>query len=511
MKVRGPLRFLIFLVGGGLLLAIVAADLLRKRPSVRTGSKAFTESVILGDALALLARGNGVDAEHRQGLSGTQVAWQALQSGEIDAYVEYAGTIRKEILTGQDLPTQDDLRQALAERGIRMSEPLGFNNTYAIGMRKDVASRLGIRRISDLRDHPELTLGFTSEFLDRSDGWPGLRDHYRLPQTSVRGMEHALAYTSLQSGGIDATDLYSTDAKIPHYDLQVLDDDRNYFPNYDAVVIYRADLEERAPRAVEAFRKLEGRISAADMRELNSRAELSDVPERRCAADFLGKAGLLSSEESSGIHVETWTDRLVRLTEQHLALVGLSLGAAIFIAVPLGILATFRPALGQVILGTAGILQTIPSIALLVFMIPLLGIGAPPAMAALFLYSLLPIVRNTHAGLHDIPLPLRESALALGLPAAARLRLIELPMASRTILAGIKTAAVINVGTATLGGFIGAGGYGELIFTGLYKYDKALILQGAIPTAMLALLVQGFFELSDRVLVPRGLRLRPQT
>ena len=157
-----------------------------------------------------------------------------------------------------------------------------------------------------------------------------------------------------------------------------------------------------------------------------------------------------------------------------------------------------------------GIIQTLPSLALLVFMIPLLGLGSPPAVAALFLYSLLPIVRNTYTGLHDIPNSVRESADALGLTAAARLRLVELPMSARAILAGIKTSAVINVGTATIGAIIGAGGYGQPILTGLELRNTSLILQGAVPAALLALLVQGLFELAERWLVPKGLRLKPQ-
>jgi osmoprotectant transport system permease protein len=490
--------------------AVLMPSWVSPMPAVRTGSKAFTESVILGEMLALLARQQGAETDHRQGLSGTQVAWRALETGAIDAYVEYAGTIRKEILTGQDLPTAEELREAMAKRNVRMGGHLGFNNTYALGMRKDVAGKLGVRTIGDLRTRPELKIGFTPEFLDRTDGWPGLRSLYQLPQTNVKGMEHALAYTSLEAGSIDVMDLYSTDAKIAILDLLVLDDNKHFFPNYDAVVLYRSDLEMRAPQVVAAWKALEGKITEADMQEMNSQAELNKEPERRIAADFLVKIGLLSPSERGEVQLESTAARLLRLTGQHLKLVGLSLGAAIVIAVPLGIAAAQRAAFGQFILATTGIMQTIPSIALLVFMIPLLGVGAPPAMAALFLYSLLPIVRNTYAGLHDLPLPLRESALALGLPGRARLRLIELPMASRTILAGIKTAAVINVGTATLGGFIGAGGYGELIFTGLYKYDKALILQGAVPTALLALLVQGFFELVERTLVPRGLRLRSE-
>ena len=132
-------------------------------------------------------------------------------------------------------------------------------------------------------------------------------------------------------------------------------------------------------------------------------------------------------------------------------------------------------------------------------MIPWLGIGAKPALVALFLYSLLPIVRNTATGLRDIPVSLRESAEALGLPARARLLRIELPMASRSILAGIKTAAVINVGTATIGALIGAGGFGQPILTGIRRDDLSMILfEGAIPAALLALAVQGAFDLAER-------------
>jgi osmoprotectant transport system permease protein len=141
-------------------------------------------------------------------------------------------------------------------------------------------------------------------------------------------------------------------------------------------------------------------------------------------------------------------------------------------------------------------------------MIPLFGIGAGPAIAALFLYSLLPIVRNTHAGLTGIPASLLESARALGLPPTAVLTRVELPLASPTILAGIQSAAVINVGTATLGALIGAGGLGQAIFTGIRLDDIGLILEGAIPASLLALLVQGVFELVERSVVPRGLRLQ---
>lgn len=475
--------------------------------AVRVGSKKFTESVILGEIAAQLVRHAGDSPTHRKELGGTRVLWNALLSGEIDAYPEYTGTIAYELLAGRGLEAEDRMRAALEGMGIRMSRSLGFNNTYAIGMKEEAAARLGIRAISDLRAHPGLRLFLTNEFMDRKDGWPSLRERYRLPHAAVRGLDHDLAYRALEAGQIEATDLYSTDAEILQHNLRVLEDDLEHFPAYRAVLLYRADLERRAPAAARALLSVEGRIATEDMIRMNALAKVDRVPEEIVASRFLAeKLGVRSRVEA-----ETAWRRFLRHTEEHLALVGLSLGAAIAAALPLGILAAKNAAAGQVILAVVGIIQTIPSLALLVFMIPLLGIGGPPAVVALFLYSLLPIVRNTSAGLNGIPVEVRESSEALGLPPGARLRLVELPLASSAILAGIKTSAVINVGTATLGALIGAGGYGQPILTGIRLADTRLILEGAVPAALLALLVQGLFEIAERALVSPGLRLKVQS
>lgn len=488
-----------------LILTLSHAGWAAEPPAVIIGSKKFTESVILGELAAHLLQSSGTPTRHRRELGGTQILWHALRKGEIDIYPEYTGTLREEILSGvrhigRDLTA---LRQVLARQGVQMSSPLGFNNTYALGMAEYQASILGIRSISDLRDHPELRLGFSNEFMDRADGWPGLKRHYDLPHRNVFGLDHDLAYRGLSSGRLDVTDLYTTDAEIQYYELRVLEDDRNYFPDYSAVFLYRADLAQQAPDAVAALKQLEGRLPEEAMITMNARARLDRVAEAQVAAEFLQeRLGLAVRSKLEGISARLW-----RRTLEHLSLVGISLTAAILVAVPLGILAAYRPYLGQVILACAGILQTIPALALLVFMIPFLGIGGPPAIVALFLYSLLPILRNTYTGLRDIPRAIIESAEALGLTQGAQLRLVELPMASRSILAGIKTSAVINVGTATLGALIGAGGYGQPILTGIRLDDLGLILEGAIPAALLALLVQGLFDLAERHLVPKGLRL----
>lgn len=499
----------------GLRLAIACAAHLAPIASgtpVIVASKSFTESVILGEVAAQLARLEG-KSEHRREMGGSRFLFNALELGQIDVYPEYTGTITQEILSSEGLEGEAAIRTSLRARGIGMTGPLGFNNTYAIGVRPELAGRRGLRTISDLRDHPNLRLGFSTEFMDRGDGWPALRDRYRLPQTDVRGLDHDLALRALAEGTIDVTDLYATDADIAYYGFRTLADDLDHFPRYDAVFLYRLGLD---PEVVEALEGLSGAIDEPRMIDMNRRVKIGGVSEGVVAAAFLSE--LLDTRVRAPTH-ETFVRRQLRLLGEHLYLVTISLALAIAAAVPLGIAATRRPRAGQVILAAVGIIQTIPALALLVLLMPVpwprgagrpdvLGVGTETAIAALFLYSLLPIVRNTHAGLAGIEHSIRETAEALGMSARARLLRVELPLASRTIIAGIKTAAVINVGFATLAAFIGAGGYGQPILTGLRLDRLDLILEGAVPAAILAVATQLLFELGERVIVPKGLRLR---
>ena len=449
------------------------------------GSKKFTESVILGEIAKRLVESKGPKVRHRRELGGTRILWEALLRGDIDIYPEYTGTITHELLPDQAGEDRASLAAALGRQGIAMTPPLGFNNTYALAVRADTAERLKLSTISDLVGHPELRFGVSNEFLNRGDGWPGLKASYGLEPTSVQGLDHDLAYRGLDSGALDVTDVYTTDAEIAHYKLVVLKDDKHYFPDYSALFLYRQDLETRAPKAATALKSLGGTIDEAAMQRMNEAVKIGGESEASVAAQFVAdKFDLDSTVTETGFWQRLWHTTLA-----HLTLVAISLGAAIVIAIPLGIWAHLRPRVGQVVLSVVGLLQTVPSLALFVFMIPFLGIGAPPAIMALFLYSLLPIVRTTHAGLQAISGGIRESAMALGLPLRARLRLVELPIAVPSILAGIKTSAVINVGTATLGALIGAGGYGQPILTGIRLDNMALILEGAIPAALLALAI----------------------
>ncbi len=479
--------------------------------TLHVGSKRFTESYILGEIIKQTAIGaGGTPATHSQGLGNTAIVLNALTTGSIDVYPEYTGTIAKEILKLDAVPPLPELNAKLAPLGLAAGVPLGFNNTYALAMRADDARAQGIGSLSDLKAHPGLRLGLSQEFIGRADGWPGLKRAYDLPFATPRGLDHGLAYEAIAQHQVDVIDIYSTDAKLDRYGLTVLADDRHYFPRYDAVLLYRADLPQRLPRAWAALTGLEGGIDDATMRRMNAAAELEGQDFATVAAAFIARragADATATPPAEGFWNKLFGPDFAQLTLTHLGLVFVSLAASIGIGIPLGILAAKRPATEGVILGVTGVVQTIPSLALLAVLIPLTGrIGAVPAFIALTLYALLPIVRNTHTGLTQIARGMTLAAQSLGMRATTILGRIELPLAAPTIVAGIKTSAVINVGTATIAAFIGAGGYGERIVTGLALNDHALLLAGAIPAAALALLIEAAFRVGEPWLIPAGLR-----
>jgi osmoprotectant transport system permease protein len=481
---------------GRLALALLACvSLAQAEDALKVGSKRFTESYVLGEIVARVAGG-----EHRPGLGNTAILYEALKNGAIDVYPEYTGTIAREILKTDERLSLDGLNRRLAPLGLAASIPLGFSNSYALGMRGAEAGRLGVRTVSDLRKHPGLRFGLSHEFLGRRDGWPGLRAAYGLPQ-KPRGLDHGLAYEALAAGEVDIVDLYTTDAKIERFGIAVLADDRHFFPPYDAVLLYRTDAPERFPRAFADLKKLEGRIDAATMRRLNARAEIDKLPFAQVAAEFLG-AGRETGKPS--LWTAIFAPDFWRLLAEHVGLVLGAVAAAVAVGVPLGVGAAKSRWLTQPVMLTTGLVQTIPSLALLAFLIPLTGtIGAWPALIALFLYALLPITRNTYTGLVQVPRGLMQAGTALGLVPGEILRKIELPIASPTIMAGVKTSAVISVGTATIAAFIGAGGFGERISQGLALNDRTVLLAGALPAAALALAVHGFFEVLERLLSKR--------
>ena len=497
-----------------LALAPASAPWANANGALVVGSKRFTESYILGEILRQTAAAAG-PAEHREGLGNTAVVLAALKAGAIDVYPEYLGTVEEEILGHRTPVTREAVVQELAAQGLGLGVALGFSNGYALAMPADEADRLHITRISDLAEHPDIVLGLSHEFMGRMDGWPGLSKRYGLAAHPV-GIDHGLAYDALASGKIAVTDIYTTDAQIAPRHLRVLADDKDYFPHYDAVLLYRLDAPARHPKQWQALQALAGRIPVATMIAMNGRAELRHEPFADIAKEFVGgrfDATAQTAADDAGQRealVPRFLKRmfaadLARLLGQHLLLVIVAVLCATVLGVPLGAAAAAYPRTEGPVMATVGVLQTIPSLALLAMLIPLLGrIGTGPALVALTLYALLPIARNTATGLLGVPMGLREAGTALGLTPAQRWTAVDVRLALPTLMAGIGTAAVITVGTATIAAFVGAGGLGERIVTGLALNDYAMLLAGAVPAAVLALAVQGLFALFSRWVTPRA-------
>jgi osmoprotectant transport system permease protein len=491
----------------------------------QVGSKRFTESYLLGAIVTETLIRAGLNAEHRPGLGNTAVLEQALSGGAIDVYPEYTGTIVRELLKREGRPDLEQLNAWLVPRGLKAAVPLGFDNSYALALRRVDAERLGLVAISDLSKPAAraLRLGLSHEFLGRVDGWPALRRAYGLPFDAPSGLDHGLAYAALSDGRVDLIDVYTTDARIERSGLTVLKDDRRFFPSYDALLLMRAGFDA-AP-----LQRLAGRIDAQRMTMMNAAVEIDGRSYAEVAREFVagldaGPAAVspgggapgagpqpvvvrpreldvhAAGGKRPGLAQRIFADDLWRLTRQHLLLVLVSLFLAVGVGVPLGVMASRQPVLAQVLIGAVSILQTVPSLAMLAFLIVIVGgIGFAPAVIALFLYALLPIMRNTLAGLSGVAPGLLKAAQALGLSPWQQLRHVELPLAAPSVIVGVQTAATINVGTATMAAFVGAGGYGERIVTGLALNDSALLLAGALPAAGLALAVQAAFELILRV------------
>ncbi|MDF1502280.1 glycine betaine ABC transporter substrate-binding protein [Roseisolibacter sp. H3M3-2] len=519
---------LLSLLGSG---PVRAQDAAASR-AVVVASKPFGESFILAEMFAQLLEARGIPVARKPGLGSTEILVGALRQGAVDVYPEYTGTGLLAILhdtlphatLGVPRRVYAHVDSAFRARwGMRWLPPLGFENTFAVAVRRETAERYGLRTLSDLaRQSARLTAGFTPDFIERQDGLAGLVAAYGpgISPRAIRPLLPALKYQALAGGSVDVVDGFSTDGLLARYGLVVLEDDRRFFPPYEAAALLGPRAAQRGD-VVSALALLSGRLDVETMRALNRRVEVDGEDARAVAASALGALGLRSAGEATttasapaaagqSFGAYLWGRRaaLARLTLRHLALVALALAAATLVAVPLGLaLERARRAAGPA-LGALGVLQTIPSIALLAFMVPLLGIGTVPALVALWLYALFPIARGTYTGVRDADPAAVEAAEALGMTPAQRLRLVRLPLAAPVIMAGVRTAAVITVGAATLAAFIGAGGLGEPIVTGLALADTHLVLSGALPAAALALLVDGALSLVERRIAPAHLRRR---
>ncbi|MGH2574425.1 MAG: glycine betaine ABC transporter substrate-binding protein, partial [Ignavibacteria bacterium] len=472
-----------------------------KAQTLRVGAKHFNEGYILSEIISQMLEDGGYKVERSFSLGGTLICFDALKNNAIDIYPEYSGTLTEEILKLRQTVSMPELNQKLlSEYKLEISEPYGFNNTYALAVKKETAEKYNLKKISDLQIHPEIKIALSYEFLKRKDGWENLSLAYNLKNKPV-GIEHGLAYQALDEMKIDLTDAYSTDGEIAKYNLVILDDDKNFFPKYFAVSFYRADLDSNAKKIILG---LSSQINESEMQAMNSKVLYENKTFAEVASEFLMSKNLI--EKSDILKRDNYISEILSKTITHLKITFIALALALLIAIPLGVIIYFYSSIARPILYLTGLLQTIPSIALLALMIPLFGIGIIPAIVALFLYALLPILRNTAIGLFSIDPLLKKVATGMGLTLWQKLKHVEFPLAMPTIFAGIKTAAVINIGTATLAAFIGAGGLGEFIVTGLALNNTDIILRGAVPAALLAILIEFLFELIEKFYVPKHLQ-----
>lgn len=504
-----------------ILISLIVFSQLTFSKSVTISSKQFSESVTLSEMLGILLEENyNFRIKRKHALGGTQVAFEALKNGSIDIYPEYTGTGYVSILKESGLDSASKIHSFLQEEfkkrfGIVWSEPLGFNNTYAVAVKNDDKRFENIKTISQLSEAQfEYRLAAPYEFMERKDGYAAMKMAYNLelPQKNVKSMEAGLMYPAIRNGSVDVIFCYSTDGKIKGANLRLLEDDKSFFPPYEVAFTVRKEVYDKYPELRAAIGILEDSITEEEMINLNFLVDGKKQDSQTVARNFLIERGLIEGDlttrqASTGFFDYTWNKRayLLKITKEHLILSFLSLLIAMLISIPLGIMMTRIKNLEKFIFPVVNTIQTIPSLALLGFMIPFLGIGVIPAIIALFLYSLLPLMRNTYIGIQGIDPELIEASKSVGLTQRQILLRVEIPIALPVILAGLRTAAVMVVGMATLAALIGAGGLGDPIFRGVSTVNSYLILLGAIPSALLAILIDKLIGALEKKLVSPGL------
>ena len=454
--------------------------------TITVGSKRYAENLIIGEIFSQLLEDRGFVVQRKMGLGGTMVAFNALKRKEIDVYPEYTGTIVKAILRSEN-NNPEFIKKKLSQKNITPLSPLGFDNSYCLIMNRNQANALGIKTISDLSLFPHLTGGLSFEFQARSDGWKQLKKVYSL-KNPVKGIEIPLTYQAVKNNKVDFAEAYFTEPMIKKMNFIILKDDLHFFPKYEALALVHKSLPLEAKNILEL---LSGRISNDVIVSLNNQVA-SGVSIVKVANEFLIKNKLVISGKQ--IKQSDFWLKTYRRTKTHLFLTGFAVFLAILVAFPFAFFSAGNQKISKLILGLAGVFQTIPSIALLAFMIPFFGIGYKPAILGLFIYSLLPILRNTYTAVNQIDPSLIMVARGIGLYPMEIFFSVKLPLAFPTLLAGVRTATTLNIGTATLAAFIGAGGLGEPIVTGLALNDSHLILQGAVPAAFLAIIIDGIFS-----------------
>ncbi len=487
------------------------------------GSKAFSESIILSEMLAQVLEENyNYKINRKMNLGGTKVLFDALDGGDIDLYPDYTGTgyIMLLKMQGETDPqaVYDIVKKEYENRfGITWSPSLGFNNTYAIAVRENDPRFKEIKTISDIIPIAnKLRFVAAHESMERKDGYKAFKEFYKIPfdDNKAKGVDSGLMYSAIRDDHADMIMSYSTDGRIKAYNLKILEDDKKFFPPYYAAFLVKEKTLEDHPALVEIFELFDDFISEEEMIEMNDLVDRAKREPKNIAHNFLVQKGIIKGkikkpQLSKGFIAYTLSKKnyLLKITKEHLLLSFGALFLALLVSIPTGVALTRFPKLSKLVFPIINTVQTIPSLALLGFLIPLMGIGYLPAVIALFLYSLLPLIRNTYSGIEGVNSNYIEASRGLGLTPMQILFKVEIPLAMPIILAGVRTASVIVIGTATLAALVGAGGLGEPIFRGVATVNGNLILLGAIPSAILAIVVDKFWEVLEKKLVSPGIRL----
>lgn len=494
------------------------------KDSLIIGSKKFSESFVLSEMVAvLLEEKYNTKVIRKLGLGGTQVAFDALKTGGIHVYPEYTGTGYIMILKKEGQRNPEKVYQIVKDEfdkkwSIVWSKPLGFNNTYALAVRRSDPRFKEIENISQLQDKTnDLRYAGAYEFMERKDGHKRFVQHYDLVfhPKNVITMDAGLMYSAIKNKKVDVIVAYSTDGRISAYNLKTLNDDYYFFPPYYVSLIAKKETLQKYPQLQKVFHQLEGQISQKEMMYMNDLVDRKKIPAQKVARNFLIKKGILQGKveklnqnESFFSYALSKKDYLIKIIKEHLILSFGALFIALIISLPIGVILSRYRSLGHYVFPVINTIQTIPSLALLGFLIPLMGIGIKPALVALFLYSLLPLIRNTYSGLIAVDKNYIEASKGIGLTKGQILFKVELPLALPIIMTGVRTATVIVIGTATLAALIGAGGLGDPIFRGVATVNSQLILLGAFPSALLAIITDKLIGLLESKMVSPGLVLQ---
>lgn len=506
-----------------LLLSLLINSSLAKEPII-IGSKEFTENYLLGEMAAILLKEKyDWPVEKKLGLGGTKVVFDALESDSIHLYPDYTGTGYIYFLKRNDNERDPEKIYKIVKEtfekdfNIIWSKPFGFNNTYALAVRANDDNLNDINSVSELvGNENNFMFAAPHEFMERSDGMPNFQKAYGLKfsDENIVGMEAGLTYSALRDLKVDMIMSYSTDGRIAAFNFRLLEDDLNFFPPYYAAWLAKKSSLEKFPVLKNLYEDFDDLISEKDMMELNNQVDSKKMEPEVVARNFLIKKKLIKGELQKNDKRKGLLNffikkkkYLFKITKEHLILSFGSLLLALIISLPTGILLTRYPVISTPVFAIINTIQTIPSLALLGFLIPIMGIGKIPGIVALFLYSLLPLIRNTYAGVQAVNNNFIEASRGIGLTNWQILWKVEIPLAMPVILAGVRTASVIVIGTATLAALVGAGGLGDPIFRGVSTVNNDLIFLGAIPAALLAIITDKLLGLCEKKLVSKGLTI----